>query len=186
MRYKKDELTALERIYDATAALIQREDYNKINCSTIINEAKISRSTFYFYFKSKDQVVMHVCDDIFNHIFDHHLAKEKHHDFSKEKPDNLKHMIVHSFYHFSEERDFILAILNSNASAIFLSRLRKRLKPLVTSLVEKKIIGNNDIPEEIQIHQYINGYTALLQYYLRHGFYLDPEKIRDYYFKFYK
>lgn len=186
MRYKKDELTALDRIYDATSSLIQKEDYNKINCSTIIKEAKISRSTFYFYFKSKDQVVMHVCDDIFDHVFNHHLKREKHHDFSKDKPDNLKNMIVHSFYHFSEERDFILAILNSNASAIFLSRLRKRLKPLVTSLVEKKVMGNNDIPEEIKIHQYINGYTALLQYYLRHGYHLDPEKISDYYFKFYQ
>ncbi|MBO4286115.1 MAG: TetR/AcrR family transcriptional regulator [Bacilli bacterium] len=186
MRYRKDELTALERIYDATAALISEMDYNKINCSTIIKKANISRSTFYFYFKNKDQVVMHVCDDIFDHIFNHHLTKEKHHDFSKDKPDNLKHMVTHSFYHFLEDRDLILAILNSNASAIFLSRLRKRLKPLITSMMEKKIIGNSDIPADIMIHQLINGYTALLQYYLRHGYEFSPEKISEYYFKIYK
>ena len=186
MRYKKDELTALDRIYVATALLIKNFDYNQINCSTIIKTAHISRSTFYFYFKNKDQVITYICDDIFDHIFNHHLTKEKNHDFSKDKPDNLKNIVVHSFYHFLEEREPVLAILNSNASAIFLSRLRKRLKPLVTSLVDKKIIGNNDIPVEIQIHQYINGYTALLQYYLRHGFHLEPEKISDYYFKFYQ
>ena len=186
MRYKKSELSALDRIYDATAELIKNKDYNDINCSTIISTAKISRSTFYFYFKNKDQVVVHVCDDIFDHIFNHHLIKEKHHDFSKDKPDNLKNMIVHSFYHFLEEREFIIAILNSNASAIFMSRLRKRLKPLITSLVDKKIIGDNDIPTEIKIHQYINGYTALLQYYLRHGYEYSPEVISTYYFQFFK
>ena len=186
MRYKKDELSALDKIYVATALLIKNYDYNKINCSTIIKTAHISRSTFYFYFKNKDQVVMHVCDDIFDHIFNHHLKKERNHDFSKDKPDELKHFITHSFYHFLEEREPILAILNSNASSIFMNRLRKRLKPLITSLVEKKIIGNNNIPSDIKIHQYINGYTALLQYYLRHEYNLTPDQISEYYFQFYK
>ena len=83
----------------------QNIDYNKINCSTIIKTAHISRSTFYIYFKNKDQVVMHVCDDIFDHIFNRHLVKERNHDFSKDKPDELKHFITHSFYHFLEERE---------------------------------------------------------------------------------
>lgn len=183
MRYKKDELSALDKIYVATALLIKNIDYNQINCSTIIKTAHISRSTFYFYFKNKDQVVMHVCDDIFDHIFNRQLTKERNHDFSKDKPDELKHFITHSFYHFLDEREPVLAILDSNASPIFMNRLRKRLKPLITLLVEKKIIGNNDIPHDIKIHQYINGYTALLQYYLRHEHNLPPSEISEYYFK---
>ena len=69
MRYKKEELTALERIYDAAAILIKTKDYSKITCSDVIKEACISRSTFYIYFKTKDQIFVHICDDIFNHIF---------------------------------------------------------------------------------------------------------------------
>ena len=186
MRYKKEELSALDRIYDATASLMKQKEYSRLTCSDIINESKISRSTFYLYFKNKDQVVVHLCDDIFNHIFNKNLTKEKHHDFSKENVDELKHIITHSFYHFLEDKDLVLSILNSGASSIFLSQLRKRLKPLVQSMVEKRIIGNNDIPYDIKIHQYINGYTALLQYYLRHANDLKPEIISDYYFKFYK
>ena len=186
MRYKKEEITALDKIYFATEKLIKEKDYNKINNSEIIREADISRSTFYIYFKSKDQIVTHLCDDIFDHIFSKELKKEKHHDFSKETDDNLKGIINHSFHHFLEDKDFILAILNSGASQIFLKQLRKRIKPLVLSLIEKKAIGNNNIPLDIKTHQYINGYTALLQYYLRHGEDLSPEQITDYYFAFYQ
>ena len=186
MRYRKEEITALDKIYFATEKLIKEKDYNKINNSEIIREANISRSTFYIYFKNKDQIVTHLCDDIFNHIFSKELKKERLHDFSKESSDNLKGIITHSFHHFLEDKEFILAILNSGASQIFLKQLRKRIKPLVLSLVDKKIIGNNDIPLDIKTHQYVNGYTALLQYYLRHGEDLTPEQICEYYFSFYK
>ena len=186
MRYKKSEESALDKIYWATSELIKEVDYNKINNSGIIKKAGISRSTFYIYFKTKDQIFVHICDDIFNHIFSSKLKKEKHHDFSKDNNEELKHLITHSFYHFLEDKELILSILNSGASSIFLGQLRKRIKPLVVSLIEKKIIGNNDIPLDIKTHQYINGYTALLQYYLRHANDISPEKISDYYFSFYK
>lgn len=186
MRYKKEEETALSKIYNATVSLIKEKEYNKITNSDIIRAADISRSTFYIYFKNKDQIFTHICDDIFNHVFSHHLSKEKHHDFSKESKDHLVKMLTHSFYHFLEDKDLILPILNSGASQIFLGQLRKRLKPLVVSLIENKIINNKDVPIDIAIHQYINGYTSLLQYYLRHASDTAPETITDYYLAFYK
>ena len=131
MRYKKDELTALDKIYVATALLIKNVGYNDFNCSTIIKTANISRSTFYVYFKTKDQVIMYICDDIFNNIF----LKERNHDFTKDSIDKLKEMLVKSFFYFLNERDIVLSILNSNASNIFMSRLRKRLKPFIVALV---------------------------------------------------
>ena len=186
MRYKKSEESALDKIYWATSELIKEVDYNKINNSGIIKKAGISRSTFYIYFKTKDQIFTHICDDIFNHIFDKHLTKEKQHDFSKENPEELKHIITHSFCHFLEDKELILPILNSGASNIFLKQLRKRIKPLVVSLIDHKLIGKNDIPMDIKVHQYINGYVALLQYYLRHGSDLTPDLISGYFFTFYK
>lgn len=186
MRYKKEEQTALEKIYSASAELIKEKEYSTITHTDIIKKADISRSTFYIYFKNKDQIFIHICDDIFNHIFSKKLKKESHHDFSKYESDELKHLITHSFYHFLEDKDLILSILNSGASPIFLNQLRKRIKPLVLSLINKKIIGNNDIPLDIKTHQYVNGYTALLQYYLRHANDLSPDTISEYYLKFYK
>lgn len=186
MRYKKEELSALDKIYDAAATLIKQKEYSKITCSDIIRESNISRSTFYMYFKTKDQIFVHVCNDIFDHIFSKTLSKEKGHDFSSESEEDLIKKIAHSFYHFLEDKDLILAILNSGASNIFLHQLRKRIKPLIESMINRKLIGNNNIPVEIKTHQYIAGYTSLLQYYLRHGVDIKPEIITDYYFVFCK
>ncbi|MBR0439648.1 MAG: TetR/AcrR family transcriptional regulator [Bacilli bacterium] len=184
MRYKSDEISALNKIYNATSSLIKNKDYDKLTISEIIRESKISRSTFYVYFKDKDQILIHICNDIFDHIFSNKLNKEKNHDFSLS--DDSIHLLTHSFCHFLEDKELILPILNSSGSSTFLSVLRKRLKPLILSLVDKKIIGNNDLPLDMKVHQYINGYVALLQYYLRHAYDLKPELISEYYLKLYK
>ena len=125
MRYKKEEISALNKIYNAMIALLNEKSYTSINNSQIIKKAEISRSTYYIYFKNKDQIISTICDDTFNHIFNTHLTKEKHHDFSKDHPDELKHIIVHSYYHFLEDRDLVLSILNSGASSIFLRHLSR-------------------------------------------------------------
>ena len=181
MRYKSDAISALDKIYDAFVELIKNKDYDSVSISEIIRESKVSRSTFYIYFKSKDQILVHVCNDIFDHIFAKDLNKEKHHDFSSQQ--DLKHIVEHAFCHFLEDKEIILPILNSSGSQVFLSQLRKRLKPLVSQLIKEKVIGNNDVPEDIKTHQYVNGYVVLLQYYLRHANDLSPETITDYYFE---
>ena len=44
MRYKKDELSALDKIYVATALLIKNIGYNDFNCSSIIKAANIKNN----------------------------------------------------------------------------------------------------------------------------------------------
>ena len=176
MRYKKEEVSAIDKICLATTRLLLAKDYHSLTNSDIIKEAKVSRSTFYIYFRNKEQILIYICDHIFDHIFSKNLYKRM----------DLKSVLTHSFYHFSEEGELVLSILDSGASSIFLKRLRSRLKPLIESLIENKNIGNNDIPIDIKVHQYINGYTSLLQYYLRHATDIKPETIAEYYFTLYE
>lgn len=186
MRYKADEVSALDKIYSATLSLMKQTSYENISISDIIRESNVSRSTFYVYFKKKDDILMNICDDVFNHIFDKHLSMEKHHDYSKNSPEDFKHKIEHSFCHFLEDKDDIIPILNSSGSKIFLNQLRKRLTPLIDGLIKMKAIGDNEIPDDLKLHQYINGYVSLLQYYLRHASDVAPEIITQYYFDLYK
>lgn len=181
MRYKANSESALSKIYSATAKLIKENNYDDITISEIIRVSGVSRSTFYFYFKTKDEILVKICDDLFNHIFASHLFKEKHHDYSKTNKDDYIHIITHSFDHFLEDKDVVLAILNSSGSKIFLTQLRNRLKPFIEKLITIKAIGNNDIPLDIKAHQYLNSYVSLLQYYLRHANDLAPEVISHYY-----
>ena len=45
---------------------------------------------------------------------------------------------------------------------------------------------DNDIDVDIKIHQYINGYTSLLQYYLRHKENMTPDEVTSTYIALYK
>ena len=182
MRYKKDEVSAIDKICLATTRLLLSKDYHSLTNTDIINDAKVSRSTFYIYFKNKEQIVIYISDHIFDHVFSKNLYK----GFKSSSFINIKNVLAKSFAHFFEEGELVLSILNSGASSIFLSRLRKRLKPLIEELIEQRIIGNNDIPLDIRTHQYINGYTSLLQYYLRHANNLSPDLIANYYLTIYK
>ena len=182
MRYKKEEVSAVDKICLATTRLLLVKEYHTISNSDIISEAKVSRSTFYIYFRNIEQIITYISDHLFDHIFSKNLYK----DFENNSDHDLKNILVRSFYHFLEEGELVLSILNSGASPIFLSRLRRRLKPLIESLIEHKIIGNNDISLDIRVHQYINGYTSLLQYYLRHANDIKPETIAEYYLTLYR
>lgn len=185
MRYKASEATALDRIYEATLKLMKQHSYDDISISDIIRESNVSRSTFYVYFKKKDDILMNICDGIFNHIFDNHLLGEKYHDYSLNIPEDFKHKIEHSFCHFLEDKNDIIPILNSSGSKIFLNHLRKRLSPLIEGLIKMKAIGNNNVPDDMKLHQYINGYVSLLQYYLRHASDIKPQVLTQYYFDLY-
>ena len=186
MRYKKEEIAAIDKISFATTKLILTNGYHDVNISDIIKEADVSRSTFYIYFKNKEQIITRICDHILDHVFSRHLFEEKGQDFSQYSDSNLKDIIIRSFKNFSDEGELVLSILDSGASSIFLKRLRMQLDKLIITMINRKIIGNNDIPEEIKIHQYIIGYTTLLQYFLRNKNKVKPEKIAEYYFELYK
>ena len=124
MRYKKTEESALSKIYNAAATLMQEFDYDKINCSMILKRADVSRSTFYTYFKTKESIITYICDDIFDQIF-------------KSKKSSCDKQITASLAYFYKNKELILPVLNSGASSIFLKSLRKRLKPIVEELIEQ-------------------------------------------------
>ena len=69
---------------------------------------------------------------------------------------------------------------------LYIQGLRKQLDQLIIAMIDRKIIGDNEVPKEIKIHQYIIGYTTLLQYFLRNKNKIKPETIADYYFEIYK
>ena len=186
MRYKKEEITAVDKICFATTKLVLTNGYHDVNVSDIIKEADVSRSTFYVYFKNKEEIIIRICDHILDHVFSKHLFMEDDQDFSKYSEKDLKDIIIRSFKNFSDEGELVLSILDSGASSIFLKRLRKQLDQLIIAMIDRKIIGDNEVPKEIKIHQYIIGYTTLLQYFLRNKNKIKSETIADYYFELYK
>ncbi len=180
------EKKAIEKIHEALAILIKEKGYDNINVSDIIKKSEVSRSTFYAYFKSKDDVLDKLIDHIFSHVFSHGLTKEEGHDFSTSSIFDYKHLIEHIFYHFKEERELIGAIFSSSASHRFIMSLELKLKDLINLLVLQKVFSTDNIPVEIATSQYTSGLIELLKYYTNKEREETPEEMCTYYFSLYQ
>ncbi len=106
---KRQEKT-LKAIYDAFAKLINNKNYDDITIQDILDEANVGRSTFYCHFKTKNDLLLKISNDIFDHVFSNSLKEEKTHDFSKDLLFDYKHLITHILYHLHDERELIKGI----------------------------------------------------------------------------
>lgn len=181
----KREQRSLSAIYEALRQVINQKDYEKITIQNIIDKANISRSTFYSHFKDKDDVLDGICVAIFNHVFSTSLHKEKDHDFSKSSIFDYKHLITHIFYHFSDEKDLIKAILSSQGKNIFLKNLKEHIQGLSQACVDSKLIYKEDVPERLQVYQLTESFIGLLTYFVLVDENISPEKMTEYLFKLY-
>jgi AcrR family transcriptional regulator len=64
-----DGVRAPQSIYAATARLLERTAFNDISVAQILDEANVSRATFYFYFSSKFTVLSGLLENAMNDIF---------------------------------------------------------------------------------------------------------------------
>ncbi|PTO34196.1 TetR/AcrR family transcriptional regulator [Enterococcus mundtii] len=55
-------------IENAFLRLLQERSYEQITVSTIVENAFVSRTTFYNYFKNKDDVLLSVLDDFYQNL----------------------------------------------------------------------------------------------------------------------
>lgn len=171
------------KIRQAFSRLIQSCSYDDMTIEEILKEADVSRSTFYSYFKSKEDVLKDVCQSIFEHVFSTKLYKEQGHDFSHCAPFDCDHMMTHISYHFMEEKNLIRGILLSGGKETFLSALRIDLTNFMALVAKDHTFYKEDIPEEIRIMHLVESYLALLTNWVKKGCVEKPEQITEYFKK---
>ncbi len=181
----KRELKTREALYDAFEECLKEKDYNEISVSDLLNKGSISRSTFYAHFRSKDDVLKALCNEIFEHVFAPTHTKESDHDFSSSSSFDYSRMITHVFYHFYDDRELISAILLSSGASIFLETLKEKSLPLFTACIKSHTFYKDDIPEDMQIHQLSESFVSLIRYWVEDGCKLSPEELMNYFNKLY-
>ncbi len=176
---------SIERIHLALAELMKKESFDSIHVSDIIKESHVSRSTFYSHYKSKDDVLDKLTEEIFLHVFSTGLKQEESHDFSSGSIFDYQMLLRHIFYHFREERNLIGAIFLSSASHRFILNLEKELSRLVSCMVQSGMLSSNGVPENISVSQYTSGLIELLKYYTVEERKESPEDMCSYFFSLY-
>lgn len=179
---KRSEKT-INKLYDGLAIILKNKPYNDITVQDILDEAKISRSTFYSHFKTKEELLLSVISHIFEHVFSHTLNEEKTHDFSKSSIFDYVHLITHIFYHFRDEKELIDAIFASESRNIFLDYMKKELDEFASICVSSNMLSEKQIPYELRKRQFINNFVIALEYWQKNNYQETPEKITDYFIK---
>ena len=169
-------------IHQSLESLLLSEDYENINVSDIIERSKVARSTFYAHYKCKDDVLTELSNHIFEHVFSANLKKEKEHDFSGSPAFDYRHIVIHTFCHFKEDKALIGAIFQSNASHIFMESLRAKSLPLIEAIYAANPPFMPGAPKDIGISILQGAFIDLLKSYTTSDRAETPEQMANFFF----
>lgn len=167
-------------IYKAFGAALKEKEYSEISVEDILQRAKISRSTFYAHFKTKDDVLDSLLRNIFHHVFSHSLQEEASHDFSHESVLDYKHLFTHTLYHLRDEKELIQTILSSSCRQRFLDEIREHVRPLMERVIREGVFPKKPLPEDLHIAEALESLVSLVTYWFRSDCLEPPEKMTEY------
>lgn len=183
---KRQEKT-LEAIYQAFTKLINNKDYDEITIQDILDESGVGRSTFYCHFKTKNDLLLKISNDIFEHVFSSSLKEEKSHDFSKDLLFDYKHLITHILYHIYDEKDLMKGIFASKGNTVFLEEFKKHLHSFADSYFNNyPYRKENDLPLSLKKDLLVESFISIIKYWMNNDFLESPEQITNYFIDIFK
>ncbi len=159
--------------------LLKIKNYNDITIENILKESNVARSTFYEHFKSKEDILSSLSEDIFTHITSINLEKELHHDFSSK--NNFKDLLLHMFYHFYEDKEILKIIFENESRGTFLKLLHHSIIDLMNKY-DKEIINDSKIPFSLSKKIIIIDLMNLIKWWIEENNFNElPPSIYNYF-----
>ena len=164
-------------IFDAFASLLEGKSYSGITVQDIIDQADISRSTFYSHFETKDELLKALCTEIFEHVFSEDLSREASHDFSGAERD-LKEEITHMLYHLKDNSRYISRILSCESGDVFMNYFKEYLEKVFRIELRKV---RTDVPAEYLLNHMVCDFAETVRWWMKNDIY-TPEEISRFFF----
>ena len=173
-------------IFRAMADLLQEKEFSQITVTDLLRLSGVSRSTFYAHFRSKEEVIQGLCDEMFHHVLSPDLKKEHGHDFSHYPVFDYRHLLTHFLFHVQEDKDLIYAIVSSGASQVFRLALRESLSPIMNACVESHAIENPSIDSSLHAKILTETFLVILDDWILSGCIKSPDEVCGVFFAFSK
>lgn len=161
--------------------LLAAKSYSKITVQEIIDQAQISRSTFYAHFETKDYLLKSMCNNLFEHISADELFAEPTHDFSL-VASNPNILFTHILYHLRDNKQNTLKLLAYDSSDVFLSYFKPDLNNLITVHVFDQIKPKNIyVPEKFLVNHISCSFISMVQWWIDNKLHQSPEELSRYF-----
>ena len=164
-------------IFQAFTRLLEQKTYSALTVQEIIDEADISRSTFYAHFETKDELLKAMCTDIFDHVFSHDIMSEEHHDFSDK--DSFQDHITHILCHLQEKQQTIKGIFFGECGEIFM----RYLKEYLYQVFDRQLTDGEVIPKAYRLNHAVSSFAETVRWWLKEYSEYSPEEISRFYFE---
>lgn len=151
MKYTKKTSITKKNLKKALINLLANHKFDLVTINQIVEEAEITRSTFYRYYDDKYELLSDIEEEILNHI---HIERQKieetiplEHSFSVE-------MFEQFFKSLEIYADSIYYLLSHNGDASFEMKLRNELSKRFSNLVNLENISSTRA-ELVQEYMYV-------------------------------
>ena len=169
-------------IFQAFSQLLSQKDFSQITVGEIIDNADISRATFYAHFETKDFLLKELCEELFCHIFDaeNGVGQDHWHIFECNDGDSA---FLHLCRHLQKNDNNILALLSSQNNELFLGYFRTGLDKFLESHLDQfEAKRSPDIPLAFWKSHITTTFVGTLKWWIDNGMRETPEEIVAYFF----
>ena len=161
-----------EAIYQAFNQLLLHKRYEQITVQDIIDEADISRSTFYAHFETKDMLLKAMCGDIFDHLFSGDLC-----GYPDQAP-LLQPRLAHLLWHLREQKTQVLGILSCEGGTLFMEYFKERLQGLFSIYLQE---FSQAVPQDFLLNHLVGSFCEAVRWWAHLGMAPSPEAVAEYY-----
>jgi len=137
-RKERERQARIELILKAGARVFAKEGYHDASMDMIAEEAELGKSTLYYYYKSKDELLLAVLADGMQQFFN-----KLEEDFNRiEDPmEQIRNIIYRSVEFFEENPDYFTLYLYLNTHPSFRERMYSSLHPVI--ITKLKLISSS-------------------------------------------
>lgn len=170
-----------EAILHAFSHLLSQQSYNQITVAQIIEEAHVGRTTFYAHFKTKDDLLKELCEELFDHIIGSAMDATHTHGLVNNdgKPESV---FLHLLQHLQENDYNILGLLSGESSGIFLRYFKDSLNELIRiQVVEQERAHQAVVPEDFLVNHISSSFVDMVFWWIKNGMKQTPLELDTYF-----
>ena len=162
--------------------LVNNKSIDEISIQEIVETAEIGRSTFYSHFKTKNELLQEICNDMFEHIFSKEAVCSKINCNFKIEPltqnNSIESKISHILYHLQENKNLMCSIIIHNSWEIF----KKSFKQYLISIFRQRIkihSNNNNISNEYLLNHFCCSLIETIKWWFSQYSYLSATEVAE-------